>query len=73
LTMERAFQTLVARVGLSIVDAATLCATTQARELGLVGLGVLAPEAIADLVVLDSMFAVVQTYIGGQLVYTRQA
>jgi N-acetylglucosamine-6-phosphate deacetylase len=69
--MERAFQTLVGRIGLSVIDAVTLCATTPARELGLVGHGVLAPEAAADLVVLDAMFSVVQTYVGGQLVYTR--
>lgn len=71
LTMDRAFQVLMARVGLSLVDAATICATTPARELGLVGHGLLAPEAIADLVVLDSNFSVVQTYVGGQLVYAR--
>ena len=71
LTMDRAFQTLVGRIGLSPVDAATLCATTPARELGLVGHGVLAPEAVADLVVLDAQFSVVQTYIAGQLVYSR--
>ena len=73
LTMDGAFQSLIGRIGLSIVDAATLCATTPARELGLVGHGVLAPEAVADLVVLDAMFAVVQTYIGGQLVYSRKS
>ena len=50
-----------------------LCATTAARELGLVGHGVLAPEAVADVVVLDGNFAVVQTYIAGQLVYNRAA
>ena len=71
LTMERAFQTLVERIGLSPVDAATLCSTTPARELGLVGHGVLAPDAVADLTVLDAEFRVVQTYIGGQLVYSR--
>ena len=71
LTMDRAFQTLVGRVGLSLVDAATICATTPARELGLVGHGVLAPEAVADLVVLDANFSVVQTYLGGRLVYSR--
>ena len=71
LTMDRAFQTLVGRVGLSLVDAATICATTPARELGLVGYGMLAPEAVADLVVLDANFSVVQTYVGGQLVYAR--
>jgi N-acetylglucosamine-6-phosphate deacetylase len=71
LTMDGAFQTLMAQVGLSLVDAATICATTPARELGLVGHGVLAPEAVADLVVLDANFAVVQTYVAGQLVYAR--
>jgi len=62
---------LVGRIGLSPVDAVTLCATTPARELGLVGHGVLAPDSVADLVVLDAQFGVVQTYIGGQLVYSR--
>jgi N-acetylglucosamine-6-phosphate deacetylase len=71
LTMDRAFQTLVSRVGLSLVDAATVCATTAARELGLVGHGVLAAGAIADLTILDANFSVVHTYIGGQLVYAR--
>jgi N-acetylglucosamine-6-phosphate deacetylase len=71
LTMDRAFQTLVDRIGISLVDAATICATTPARELGLVGHGVLAPEAVADLVILDANFSVVQTYLGGQLVYAR--
>jgi N-acetylglucosamine-6-phosphate deacetylase len=71
LTMDRAFQMLVGPVGLSLVDAATLCATTPARELGLVSYGVLAPDAPADLVVLDANFSVVQTYVGGQLVYGR--
>jgi len=70
-TMDRVFQFLVAAVGLSLVDAATLCATTPARELGLVGHGVLAADAAADLVVLDANFAVVQTYVGGQLAYSR--
>jgi N-acetylglucosamine-6-phosphate deacetylase len=73
LRMEGAFQKLVGRVGLSLIDAVTLCSTTPARELGLVGHGVLAPEAVADLVILDSMFSVVQTYIGGQLVYSRNS
>lgn len=73
LTLDRAFQILVGTIGLSPVDAATLCATTAAREMGLVGYGVLAQDAVADLVVLDANFSVVQTYIAGQLVYTRRA
>jgi len=71
LTMERAFQVLVGRVGLSLIDAVTLCATTPAREIGLVGHGVLAPDAVADIVILDAHLTVVQTYIAGQLVYSR--
>jgi len=70
LTMDRAFRMLVHN-GISIVDAATMCSTTSARELGLVGHGILKEDAVADLVVLDSQFAVVQTYIAGQLVYSR--
>jgi len=70
-TMDRAFHMLVGRVGLSLVDAVTACATTPARELGLVGHGVLAEDAIADLVVLDPNFTVVQTYIAGNLAYAR--
>jgi N-acetylglucosamine-6-phosphate deacetylase len=73
LTMDRAFRMLVETMGISLVDAATMTATTPARELGLVGYGVLAEDAVADLVVLDSRFSVVQTYVGGQLVYTRSA
>ncbi len=71
LTMDRAFKVLVGQIGLSLVDAATLCSTTPARELGLPGHGVLAPDAIADITVLDARFAVVQTYIAGRLVYSR--
>jgi N-acetylglucosamine-6-phosphate deacetylase len=68
-TMDQVFRVLVERVGLSLVDAVTLCATTAARELGLVGHGVLAVGAIADLAVLNAHLEVVQTYVGGDLVY----
>jgi N-acetylglucosamine-6-phosphate deacetylase len=69
LTMDRAFERLIGRVGLSPVDAALLCATTPARELGLHGHGVIAPGAIADLTVLDRTYKVAQTWIDGVLVY----
>jgi N-acetylglucosamine-6-phosphate deacetylase len=71
LTMDQAFRVLVGKVGLSLVDAVTLCSTTAARELGLVGHGVLGPGTVADLVVLDARLSVVQTYVGGELVYSR--
>jgi N-acetylglucosamine-6-phosphate deacetylase len=72
LTMDRAFEMLVARVGFSPVEAAVMCATTPARELGLVGHGAIVPGAAADLVVLDAQFAVVQTYVAGRLIYNRR-
>ncbi len=71
LTMDRAFANLVSRFGRSVVDAAKLCSTTAARELGLHGFGVIAEEAMADLVVLDRDFRVRQTWIGGAEVFRR--
>jgi N-acetylglucosamine-6-phosphate deacetylase len=70
-TMDRVFRTLAGPIGLSLVDAVTMCSTTAARELGLVWHGVLAPGAVADVVVLDAQLEVVQTYIGGELAYAR--
>jgi N-acetylglucosamine-6-phosphate deacetylase len=72
-TMDRVFRTLVERMELSIVDAAKLCSTTPARELGLTAHGIVARDAVADIAVLDSSLSVVQTYVGGQLVYSRTA
>ena len=55
-----------------MVDAATVCATTPARELGLVGHGRAGRVTrLADFVVLDDRLSVVQTYVAGQLVYAR--
>jgi N-acetylglucosamine-6-phosphate deacetylase len=72
LTMDRAFLTLTSpAVGLSLPEAATVCATTPARALALQGFGVLAPGAMADFVVLDRELRVVQTWIGGTLAYDR--
>ena len=69
LTMDRAFATLVTHCRLDIVRAAELCATTPARELGLVGHGVIAVGAVADFVVLDSRLNVIETWIGGRPVW----
>lgn len=70
LTMDRAFAKLVTAMGLSLVDAATVCATTPARALGLQGLGVIAPGATADLAVLDRELRVIHTFVGGTLVWS---
>ena len=69
LTMDRAFAKLTSEVGLSLSDAATVCATTPARALGLQGFGVISPGAIADLVVLDRDLRVVQTWVAGTLAW----
>jgi len=69
LTMDRAFAKLVSEVGLSLSDAAAVCATTPARSLGLQGFGLLAAGAVADFVVLDRDLRVVQTWIAGTLAW----
>jgi N-acetylglucosamine-6-phosphate deacetylase len=71
LTMDRAFAMLVSAMGLSLVDAATVCATTPARALGLQGFGVIAAGVTADITVLTRELTVAQTWIGGQLVYEQ--
>ena len=68
-TMDAVFRYLVASCGIDVCDAAQLCATTPARELGLVGYGAIAKGGAADLVVLDGRFSVVQTWIGGILAW----
>ena len=65
-TMDRVFRVLTGVGGLGLVDAAQLCSTTPAREMGLAGFGVIAPGGIADLVVLGPQFTVRQTYIDGE-------
>jgi N-acetylglucosamine-6-phosphate deacetylase len=69
LTMDRAFRLIVTQFGLSVVEAAVLCATTPARELGLTGFGLLAEGAAADVVVLDRGFRVMRTLIDGQEIF----
>ena len=65
LTMDAAFRTLVRHLRLPLADAACLCATTPARQLGLIDSGRLEVGAVADLAILDEQLAVRHTYIGG--------
>ena len=58
------------RAILSLVDAAVVCSTTPARELGLQGFGTIAAGSTADLVVLDRELRVAQTYVGGELAWS---
>ncbi|MDE3155074.1 MAG: amidohydrolase family protein [Acidobacteriota bacterium] len=64
-TLDRVFRTLVQAVGLTPVEAAALCATTPARELGLRDQGEIGPGRLADLVLLDADFRARWTWIGG--------
>ena len=64
ITMDAAFRRLL-RQGFTPVEASRMCSGTQAAELGLAGQGVIAPGALADLVVLDPQLDVVTTYVGG--------
>jgi N-acetylglucosamine-6-phosphate deacetylase len=72
LTMDGAFRNVVGAFGGSIVEAATLCSTTPARELGLTGFGVIAVGAIADVVVLDRVLNVTRTFIAGEEAYVSR-
>ena len=73
LTMDRAFRVIATTFGLSVTDAAMMCSTTPARELGLTACGALVEGAIADVAVLDRGFEVVHTFIDGEEVYRRAA
>lgn len=65
LSMDGAFRFLVNQLGVSWPDAARMCATTPAQELGLENQGAIAAGNLADLVVLSSDLRVHRTYIGG--------
>lgn len=67
LTMDGAFRTLVQKMGASLVDAAYVCATSQARQLGLTRTGEIAEGMVADLAVLTDDLSVAATVIGGRL------
>ncbi len=69
-TMDRVFRFLIDEVRLSLHDAAQLCATTPASELGLADTGSLVKGAFADLVVMDGDYNVKHTYVGGRLVFS---
>jgi N-acetylglucosamine-6-phosphate deacetylase len=73
LTMDRGFAVLVRSMGFTLIEAAHMCSTTPARELGLHGLGAIARDAFADLVVLDRDLRVVETYVSGVRVLPEQS
>ena len=66
LTMDQAFRNIVTSFRRSLVDAAWMCSTTPARQLGLTELGRIEEAAVADLVVLDRDLRVIRTFIDGE-------
>ena len=66
LTMDAAFRMLVTRIGLSLTDAARMCATTPAESIKAADIGAIAVGKWADLTVLDRDLHVIHTYIGGE-------
>ena len=69
LTMDRGFRNLVTTMRQSIVDAALMCSTTPANQLGLADLGRISEGALGDVTVLDRDFQVVRTFVGGAQVW----
>ena len=69
-TMDRVFAWLVGTCGLDLREAVELCSTTPARQMGLVGHGVIAKGGVADLVVLDRNLSVIQTWIRGETAWS---
>jgi N-acetylglucosamine-6-phosphate deacetylase len=65
LTMDGAFRNAVALFRLSEVDAAYICATTPARQLGLMDRGRIAVGQRADIAILDHDLRVAKTFVAG--------
>ncbi len=72
-TMDAVFRFLIGPVGLSLVEASHLTATTPADVLGRPDLGRLAAGAVADVVVLDAGFRVRQTWVDGVAAWNSAA
>ena len=66
LTMDAAFRMLAGRIGLSLPDAARICATTPAAQLMRSDIGSIAEGKFADLAILDGDFRVKQVFIAGE-------
>jgi N-acetylglucosamine-6-phosphate deacetylase len=71
LTLDEAVRNLVAFTGCSVPEALGAVTRVPARLLGLDDKGVIAPDAVADLVLLDGDLEVVATIVAGRLAYLR--
>jgi N-acetylglucosamine-6-phosphate deacetylase len=72
LTLDRAVRNLVNWLDMPIHQAVATATTVPAQSLRITASkGILAPEADADLVFLDSELRVTKTMVGGRIVYSR--
>ena len=72
LTLDRAVRNLVNWLDMPIQQAVATATAVPARSLRITASkGILAPEADADLVFLDSELRVTKTMVGGRIVYSR--
>jgi N-acetylglucosamine-6-phosphate deacetylase len=72
LTLDRAVRNLVNWLDMPIQQAVAAATAVPARSLRITASkGILAPEADADLVFLDSELRVTKTMVGGRIVYSR--
>lgn len=71
LTMPQAVANLVEDVGISLVDVVHATSTTPSHRIGETDRGRIEPRCRADFVVLDDSFEVVQTIVGGRVVFER--
>lgn len=72
LTQEVALKNFAEWTGLAFEEALLGLTLNPARALNLEKKGVIEPGADADLVILDSSFAVMSTFVAGKLVYERK-
>ncbi len=72
-TMDKIVQMFIETLSWDLGEALTMASTTPADALELTHVGRILPGAIADLVVLDADLSVVMTFVGGRVVYQRDA
>jgi N-acetylglucosamine-6-phosphate deacetylase len=71
LTLDRAVANVVRLAGVRVEDALRMAGEAPARALGLTRKGRIAPGCDADLVLLGEGLEVLETIVGGRVVYAR--
>ena len=72
LNLETALRNTMQACGLSLAETLPMLTAVPAREIGMEGqIGVLAPQALGDVVLLDEACRVTATIVGGEIAYER--